>query len=190
MNRSRPHSNELCFPTPPARIDRTFKEAPLLPAVAATYLSEIQRWRESILMAMAAGATANTDLARLTPRARSHFAFLLDTKWNARTRLWALDSAYDLTPFPDTCDPAEMDDTMAGVMAVLRWRAGVVTYLSDVWDVLGKPALEKEECLAISAFLQPARMEGRCILCLTEFDSDRAAPEDHGCVMLSHAGAR
>jgi hypothetical protein len=189
IKRSRPIADELYFPMPPARIDRTLDEMPLLPAVAATYLSAIQRWRESVLTAIVAGDTSNPDLARLSPRARAHLALLLDTRWDTRTRLWALGSAYHLTRFPESREPTPTGDPMARVLAALRWRAGVVTYLADVWDVIGRPALSREECEAIGALFRPPRMDCRCVLCLSEYDPGRVVPDDHDCVMLSYAGA-
>jgi hypothetical protein len=174
---------------PPARIDRMLEKTPLLPAVAATYLSEIQRWRESVLTAIVVGDSSNADLARLTPRARGHLALLLDTRWDTRTRLWALGSAYHLTRFPESREPTREGDPMERVLAALRWRAGVVTYLADVWDVIGRPTISREECEAIGALLRPPRMDRRCVLCLSEFESGRVVPDDHGCVMLSYAGA-
>ena len=78
---------------------------------------------------------------------------------------------------------------MRAVLEVLHWRAAVVNYLTDVWDVLGKPELEMGECVAIGMFLRPARLEGRCIFCLTEYGADRIDPEDHGCVLVKHVRA-
>ncbi len=170
---------------PPARIDRSWQEAPLLPAVAAAYLSEIHRWRERVVAGLAGEGPAIAGPEGLTQRARSHLALLLGTDWDAGTREWAAGSVYNIAPFP-----ANTNDPMISVMEVLRWRAAAADYLSDVWDVLGKPTLELEECRAMSAFLNPDRMEGRCVYCLIEFDPGRVAPEDHACVMLSHVRAK
>ena len=66
----------------------------------------------------------------------------------------------------------------------------VVDYLTDVWDSLSTPELEMGECAAIGAFIRPARLDGRCVYCLTKFAMDRIDPEDHGCIMARHAHAR
>ncbi len=190
MNTSRYLADELCFPTPPARIDRSWREAPFSPAVAAEYLSEIHRWRSRLVAALAGEGPATADSEGLTRRARSHLALLLGTEWDAATLRWVAASGYNITPFPAASSPAHADDPMTGVMEALRWRAAIADYLSDVWDVLGTPVLELGECRAMSVFLQPVRMEGRCVFCLSEFDPSRVAPEDHGCVMLSHVRAK
>jgi hypothetical protein len=190
MKTSRSHPDNLCFPLPPARIDRTLTEAPLLPDVAATYLTEIQRWRDAVVAAVAGGDPAIAGIEHLTPRARNRLTVLLDTKWDARTRGWAAASDYALTPFPATRPPSQVVDPMKAVLEVLHWRAAVVNYLTDVWYVVGKPEIEMGECGAIGEFMRPASLAGRCVYCLTEFNFDRLDPEDHGCLMVSHVGAR
>jgi hypothetical protein len=157
--------------------------------VAATYLSEIQRWRDAVVASVAGGDPAIARIENFTPRARNRLAVLLDTKWDARARDWSAASVYTLTPFPATLPAFQVDDPMKAVLEVLHWRAAVINYLTDVWDVLGKPELEMGECAAIGEFMRPARLEGRCVYCLTEFGFDRLDPDDHGCVMASLARA-
>jgi len=188
MKRSRFNADALCFPLPPARIGRA--EAPLLPAVAATYLSEILRWRNAVAAAVAAGDPAITTIENLTPRARSRLLALLRTEWDAKTRSWAAASDYDLTPFPLTREPGQGGDPMTAVLEVLHWRAAVIYYLTDVWDAMGKPELEMGECAAIGEFIRPARLEGCCVYCLSEFKADRLDPDAHGCLMGSRVGVR
>ena len=190
MKRSRPLPDELRFPVPPARIDRSWRDTPLLPAVAIEYLGEIHRWREGLAAALAGEVPALVGREGLSPRARGHLALLIDAEWDVGTRRRAAGEAYNIAPFPAIRFDACADHSMAGVMEVLRWRAAVVDYLSDVWDVMGSPLLELEECRAMSAFLYPIRMEDRCIFCLTEYDPSRVSPDDHGCVMLSHVRAK
>ena len=190
MKRSRFHPDHLRFPMPPARIDRTLAVAPLLPAVAATYLSEIRRWRDTVVTAIAEKDPALAGMEDFTPRARRRLAHLLETTWDAKTGHWAAVSDYDLTPFPAIRPVAQAARPMEAVLEVLRWRAAVVSYLTDVWDGLSKPELEMRECAAIGAFMRPVRMEGTCVYCLTEFPPDRLDPEDHGCVIMTHALAR
>ena len=182
--------DQLSFPAPPARIDRTWREAPFLPSVAIEYLAEIRRWRARLLEVLADERSAIEGTPGLTRRARTHLELLLATEWDSGTLKWAGGSAYNIGPFPTVPSLAHVDDPMFVVMEVLRWRAALADYLSDVWDVLGKPPLEQGECRAMAAFLQLARMEGRCVFCLSEFPAPRIAPEDHACVMLGHVRAK
>ena len=190
MKRSRLHPDHLFFPMPPARIDRTLAKAPLLPVVAANYLSEIQRWHDTVAAAIAENDPAIAQVENFTVRARKRLAVLLDTTWDAKTRHWAAVSGYDLTPFPTLPPASRVPRPMEAVLEVLQWRGAVVSYLTDVWDGLSKPELEMRECAAIGTFMRPLRMEGLCAYCLTEFTPDRMDPEDHGCVIMNHARAR
>jgi len=190
MKRSKALPENLCFPVPPARIDGTLTEAPFLPDVAAEYLTEIQRWRDDVMASVTAGDPIIDRIENLTPRARSRLRTLLDTKWDVRTRGWAATSNYDLNPYPVARPLSQIFEPMKAVLEVLHWRAAVVNYLTDVWDVLGKPELEMGECAAIGEFMRPARLAGRCVYCLTEFSFDHLDPEDHGCVMVGPVGAR
>ena len=189
MKRPIPHPDPLCFPIPPARIDRTLKAAPIVPAVAANYLAEIQRWRESVLAALATHDPSIARIENLTQRARARLALLLATRWDARTRAGAALYGSPLVPFPAQRPAPLVSHPMKAVMDVLEWRAAVLVYLTEVWDVLGKPELDMGECAAIGGFLRPARLEGRCVYCLTEFDFHKLDPEDHACVLLSHVHA-
>jgi len=153
------------------------------------YLGEIRRWRARLLEVLVGEGSVIDRSPALTERARDHLILLLDTQWDAATTQWARDSSYNIAPFP-VVPSWEVDDPMAAVMEVLLWRAAVADYLSDVWDVLGRPALEFEECGVMGALVQPIRMEGRCVFCLSEFGAQRVAPEDHGCVMLGHVRAK
>jgi len=185
MKRSRIHPDHLCFPLPPARIDHTLAEAPLLPAVATAYLTEIQRWRDTVVTAIAENDSVLAGIADFTPRARRRLAVLLETTWDAKTKVWA--TSHGLTPFPSRRPTAAT--AMEAVLELLHWRGAVVNYLTDIWDGLSRPELEMRECAAIGAFVRPVRLEGVCVYCLTEFTLDRMDPEDHGCVIMTHARA-
>src|SRR6185369_360472 len=76
------------------------------------------------------------------------------------------------------------------VMNVLRWRAAVEDYLGDIWDVMGDPFLDFDECGAIGQFLSPACAKGVCALCLTEISPDRLNIDDHNCFFLDHIRAK
>jgi len=66
---------------------------------------------------------------------------------------------------------------------VLRWRAGIYDFLSDIWDVIGEPMLDMFECNAMAAFLVPVGAR-RCIFCLA------AEPNHHPCVVLAHVRSK
>lgn len=187
MKRPKAHPDNLFFPIPPARIDRTLERHPLQPAVAATYLEEILRWRDAVVTAVAEGDRSVDLIENLTARARSRLMVLMATRWDARALGWAAASAYHLTPFPVSGPVSEVERPMEAVMDVLYWRVAVLNYLTDVWDTLSKPELDMGECVAIGEFMRPARLEERCVYCLTEFDFDRLDPEAHGCVMTGLA---
>jgi hypothetical protein len=175
----------LSFPTPPGRIDRAVERMPFRPTVAATYLTEILRWRDAVAKALATGDRAIEGVDHLTPRARARLALLLRTSWDVATRLSILRSGYGLTPFPAPPRTPRAGDPMLAVLQVLRWRAAVVNHLTEVWDVLGKPELQMAECAAIGMFIRPARLEGRCVYCLTEYGPGHIDPAVHDCVMVS-----
>ncbi|HKQ58499.1 MAG TPA: hypothetical protein VJY35_11580 [Candidatus Eisenbacteria bacterium] len=190
MKRSRYTLDHLCFPVPPARIDRTLIDLPVLPTVAGAYLNEIRRWHDTVVTALLTNDPLIAHIEHLTTRARTRLVTLLQIAWDVKTRNWAASSNYALVPFPSVTPLPRRDDPMEAVLEVLRWRAAVVDYITDVWDVLGQPELDMGECAAIGSFLRPARLEGRCIYCLTEYASDHVDPEDHACVMMPHASAR
>ena len=144
MKRPRFNADALCFPIPPARIGPSLTEAPLRPAVAATYLTEIQRWRDAVVTALADGDPAITGIENFTARARGRLAMLLRTEWDARPGSWAAASDYNLTPFPLTRPSAGEGDPMKAVLEALHWRAAIIHYLTDIWDVMGRPELAME----------------------------------------------
>lgn len=176
---------QLCFPLPPARIDRATDD-PMKAADAARYLTEIQRWREAVRTAILAGDPAIDLIDHFTTRARSRLGLLLEAEWDPRARHWAAVSGHGLSPFPTIHGASDEVDPVREVFDVLRWRAAVVHYLTDAWVSSGMPRLEMGECAAIGAFMRPARLQGRCVYCLTEYPGDRIDPEDHGCVMAGH----
>lgn len=174
----------FCFPMPPGRIDQSLERTPFLAPVAATYLTEIRRWRDTVAAAL---ASEGAETAHLTPRARARFAVLLRAGWDVKTRLWAVDSNYGLTPFP--AGSSRRQGPMQSVLETLHWRSAIVQYLTDVWDMMGKPELNMEECAAIGMFMRPVHLEGLCVFCLTEYGPGHIAPEDHDCIMMGYAHA-
>jgi len=77
---------------------------------------------------------------------------------------------YRLERFPEL-STADGGDPAEALRRVLLWRAGVVDFLSDVWDTLGATDIGVEECQRISSLLTPVGMErssNLCPLCLAE----------------------
>ena len=186
MKRSHQLPDGYCFPTPPGRIDRDLERTPFLPAVAHTYFIEIQRWRDAVATALAESDRAIAQVENLSPKARARLAMLLRLEWNAAEQHWADRTGYDLTPFPAAHRASRGDHPMEVVLEALHWRAAVVNYLTDAWDLMGKPDLKMGECAAIGMFMRPVRLEGRCVYCLTEYGPGRIDPAVHDCVMTGH----
>jgi hypothetical protein len=65
----------------------------------------------------------------------------------------------------------------------LRWRAQFCDYLNDVWDVIGAPELELDECNALLTYLRPTGPD-RCGLCLERFPPDEMHVTKHSCPMF------
>ena len=63
--------------------------------------------------------------------------------------------------------PAALDDPNAALRAVLLWRAGIVDFLSDVWDTLGEADFDIEECRRAATFFAPEGADALCPLCLS-----------------------
>jgi hypothetical protein len=63
-------------------------------------------------------------------------------------------------------------------------------YLHDIWDVIGDPFLDLDECNAIGQFLYPAGTEDLCCFCLTEIAPDKLNVSDHDCFFLEHVRAK
>ena len=172
----------FCFPTPPGRIDHDLRQTPIRSPVAVNYLTEIQRWRDTVATAIDPRDPAIAGLPHFTPRARARLAMLLSTEWDVQTRLWAV--GHGLAPFP--ADLLYRGHPMETLLEALYWRAAVVLYLTGAWDALDKPELKMQECAAIGMFMRPVRLEGLCVYCLTEYGPNHLAPEDHDCIMALH----
>lgn len=74
------------------------------------------------------------------------------------------------------------------LLAVTTWRAGFHDYLSDVWDVIGAPELELDECNALLAYLRPVG-PARCGLCLEHFPPEQMHVTKHACPMFGHVAS-
>jgi hypothetical protein len=103
---------------------------------------------------------------------------------------YAIQSPYNLVPFPAAALESEPAPGAETVLQTLRWRAGTVDYLDDVWDVVNEPYLDLSECTALGRFLRRPSGEPVCHLCLTEFAENELHPDRHGCVLLRHVRAK
>ena len=60
--------------------------------------------------------------------------------------------------------------TASGLAPRLLWRAALVDMLSDIWDVMGEPEFDMEECNYLTHLLTPPSRDGAhaCSLCLAD----------------------
>ena len=147
-------------------------------AAAQAFLDGVEAWRAAML----------TQLRQ--PSVGDHFspsmALLL------RRALGAADApAPPLRRFPDLARPGTSAVTDAG--AVLLWRARLVEFLADVWDVVGTPLYDLPECSAAECCLLPRIQQGRdgddiCRFCLEPLvrrdDGAGYMVHDHRCPAL------
>ncbi|HZU99011.1 MAG TPA: hypothetical protein VFF73_20045 [Planctomycetota bacterium] len=77
-------------------------------------------------------------------------------------------ASYGLTPYPAGGTALER------AVSVLRWRSAVTSFLSDVWDVIGEPLFDLEECQkALEAFAPEGPAGARCAACLLEVEASK-----------------
>ena len=184
-------NSELRFPKPPFRIDSSCLD--LLPEehAASSYLDQIRSWRSAVLAFIEkSGGKLAPELGNLTERAQTALATFLASDWTPEMTAYAARSPYNISAFPASALQAVSNPTMESVSEVLRWRAGVVDYLSDVYDVIGEPLLDLDECIAMNQFLRPAGNEKLCLFCLTELTSEQLNSGQHDCMLISHVRAK
>lgn len=73
---------------------------------------------------------------------------------------------YRLAPFPR--HSVEGQSATERLAAVLMWRAGIVDFLSDVWDTLGDAGFSLEDCRVVEGLFTPPGIEpaSTCPYCL------------------------
>ncbi len=184
-----PFPAELRFPKPPFRMDRSLAESQLPDAAAEGYLNDIRAWRLAVLEFVARPGTGpQSDPDGLSERARKALVTFLAESWSEATSLWAAQSPYNVSAFPISGLEADKMSTVDSILKILRWRAGLEDCLSDIWDVIGEPALDLDECDAIGQFLRPASEAKLCCLCLNEYAPGDLPPDRHGCLILGMCG--
>jgi hypothetical protein len=90
----------------------------------------------------------------------------------------ATPASYGLSAYPRSGDPR------VRAVAVLAWRSAVVSFLSDVWDVIGEPLFDLDECQkALEAFAPEGPAGGRCSACLLEVEPARRLEHARECFL-------
>ena len=181
----------LCFPKPPFRLELSGGSAPSREVVSA-YLNQIQLWRKEVLEFLKEPTDATgRELPGLSERAKRALECFLSTSWDQGTNDYAEQSPYNIAPFPIAALEHAQQGSLDLATQVLLWRAAVIDYLSDIWDVIGEPLLDMDECWALGLFLNPADKARLCPFCLAaEIDADKANLNDHDCPFLSHVRAK
>jgi hypothetical protein len=78
--------------------------------------------------------------------------------------------------------PPPSGSTVEDALDVLTWRAGVVDFLSDVWDTMGPADFEFEECtLAIEQLFTPPSLRATqiCPNCMQPLPADSRTAASH-----------
>ena len=174
------NSPEPRFPRPPQPLDGGDE-----PAIRK-FLVATELWRNTVLERF---WKLNQDhsvaaLRDLTPRARQALALLLAAEWPAGMTGYAAQSPYSIAPFPTAALRPDGQNGVERVKEILHWRGAVVDYLSDVWDVVGKPHLDMEECSAIGRLFEPESGEELCPFCLSVVLPGRELSESHDCPVI------
>ncbi len=179
----------LCFPALPAALAGATRDSPALAAEIALFLGRVEAWRQGVLHWIGEpNLQANRDVDGLTHRACQALATFLQTAWSLNMWMYAEQSPYNIAHFPIREDTEEA--AKDPVHDLLCWRAAVVDYLSDIWDVLGEPELTTDECSAMHAFLRPTPSNGLCDLCLRSLPEARRHTDRHTCPVLGHIRAK
>ncbi|HXJ61545.1 MAG TPA: hypothetical protein VNU68_33295 [Verrucomicrobiae bacterium] len=184
---------QLVFPKPPFRIDESTWGSPTLDSAVPPYLRQITDWRAAVLEFVGPPGVRKEQASAiigLTERAREALETFLSSSWSESMTEDATRSPYNLTCFPAAASETAPGPDRQTLLQILQWRAGIVDYLGDVWDVVGEPRLDLDECTAVELFLQCASPVPVCHLCLTEFTKAQVHPDAHGCLLLQNVRAK
>lgn len=184
-------NSELRFPKPPFRMDPSSVNPLSQDNAVSSYLDQIRLWRLAVLSFIDnSRGKPPAEGDGLTDRAQQALATFLASHWTQGMTNYARQSPYNIAPFPASALEAVSNATMESVLDVLRWRASVVDYLDDVYDVIGETFLNLFECIAIDELLNPACEEQLCSFCLTAFAAEQLDPDGHDCILVGHARAK
>ncbi len=127
---------------------------------AAAAVAALVAWRAE-LAAWLAGAERDD---ALSPALATVLLELVRARPSEEFRRFAYRLERMPSPEPPT-DPCEC------LQSLLLWRAGVVDFLSDVWDTLGPAPFDIEECQRAGSLFTPIDSDGGglCHLCLEPF---------------------
>ena len=121
--------------------------------LAAAVLERIAGWRKSLAAALRTGAP---------PGISEAMRDLLLELLGVREPLTLGHYPYRLSAFP-----RPSNDPVQNLRNILLWRARIVDFLSDIWDTLGAPTFDLDECTETARAFEPEDMSpDRCYLCL------------------------
>jgi hypothetical protein len=157
------------------------------PSVQA-FLEHVLRWREQVVKWLAGGHADD----RLSPGLHDFLLWVLGQRAGP-----AVDTApYAVSAFPYQRAADARVSRLSGrtiadvdVLDVLIWRALVVDFLADIWDTIGPPQFDVDECGYATALFMPDGEDGRrCPYCLQEY-SGAVDPANHteGCPIQRNA---
>jgi hypothetical protein len=179
---------ELCFPKPLFRINEYL--ADVSADAAAGYVAAILSWRTRVLESLKKVSGKELSEAHyLSTRAQEMLAANLAASWEPEMTRYANQSPYNLHPFPLQLLERQNNSDAISVLEALRWRAGIVDYLSDA-PFAFVPSVELDECVAIQHFLSPVERGKLCDFCLTDLASEQLQSGPHKCALTSYVRAK
>jgi hypothetical protein len=151
---------------------------------AAAFLDSVEAWRAATLTQLTQRSAGD----HLSPSMVRLLRHVLDADPGAADPL-----PPRLGRFPDLARPGT--SALADARAVLLWRAALVDFLADVWDVIGTPAYDLPDCAAAERRLLPHTTDGHdtderdiCRICLEPLarrdDAAGYVVHDHRCPAL------
>ena len=139
-------------------------------AEVGDFLERVRTWREAARAWLVSAAAVD---APITDEMRRILRVALGDS-DARGGALAAARTYRVGPFPAGAPPAvtgqtngDCKDARRYLLEVMVWRSRLVDFLSDVWDVIGPPLLDMDECeWVIRELLTPPSPVRLCIKCL------------------------
>lgn len=112
---------------------------------------------------------------------------MLLLEWSPATTEFAAHSPYNLAPFPERVLDPRGASSATVLRELLGWRASLLDFLADIWDVFDEPWLSCEDCTAVEHYLQPPDHGQLCLWCLAPITPKSS---DHTCPLLAHICAK